>query len=364
MSPKDDKYDLGLTERLRTFIDDNGLKPRESKTSYIFTCPKCDKEEKLWVYKESGQFVCWVCSETHNFRGRPEYALSALTGHSVSSVKKHLYGEVSPTLEMFFDFALTDFYSDDETFEDIPNIEQIPTVFWGPGCIPIDHPLAKAGADYLSGRGISLETAKKYGIHYSGARMRVLFPIQYQGRLMGWQGRAIGVTEYVDPETGELRKIPKALTQPEGLRKERLVCFADQLTGSDQVIICEGPVDAIKFDLCSPDGVKPAGNIATLGKGVSEAQINLIRYSGANRVYIALDPDAASSIERLVKELSPYMEVFVIEVPSKYQDFGEMPMEEVLQAYKATRQVTGGCMYLYLDDSDVTLWRKNPNFRT
>jgi 5S rRNA maturation endonuclease (ribonuclease M5) len=353
---------LAITEKLRDFIDSSGLRPRTSQASYIFDCPRCGKAEKLYMFSDSGRFVCWVCNDTSGFRGKPEYALTELTGQPIQKIRKALYGTTSPTVEAFFDFELTNWFSDDETFDDIPEIDKLPTVFWGPGCYPIDHPMARIGANYLESRGISLEVAKSYGIYYNGAKMRVLFPIQYKGNLYGWQGRAVGVTEYTDPETGKVSRIPKALTAPEGLKKERLVCFADQMTGSDQVIISEGPIDAIKMRLCSPDGIMPAGNVATLGKGVSQAQINLIKYSGASRVYLALDPDAASSTERLIKEFSPYMEVYVMEVPKPYEDFGEMTAEDVRTVYLKTKPVIPGQMYLYLDPSDALL-KKRPQRR-
>jgi len=355
MHPKKASVDLGLTQRLREYLEASGLKWKASKTSYIFDCPKCRKTDKLWMYQSDGRFVCWHCAEIDGFKGRPEYALSELLNLPVRSIQKELYGSESPTVELFFDFKLENWWSNDEYLEEVPDLNQLPTILWGPDALPIDSPFATQGAEYLISRGIPLELAQSYGIHYSGSQMRVLFPVQYKRRLFGWQARYVGATEFWDEETGLKRTIPKVLTV-EGLKKDKVVMFADRLTGSDQAIICEGPVDALKCHACSVDG-RPAGNIATMGKAVSAAQIALLRYSGINRIYLALDPDAAAETERLVRELHEYMDVYLMEVPKPWKDFGEMSIADVAGVYRGARKVTPGRVYVYLKPECV-LFRK------
>lgn len=341
------KVDPGKAKRLAEYLVTSGLKWKSTHNSYIFDCPRCSKADKLYMFKDDGRFICFYCAEINGFKGKAEYALSELQNVPVSEVCKELYGGEAPTIEMFFDFQLEDWWSNDEIPDGIPTLDDIQVRLWGPDAIPIEAPLAKKGAEYLAGRGIDLELAKHYGIRYSGSKMRVLFPVQYQNRLFGWQGRAIGPTEFEDPETGEKKSVPKTLTV-EGLKKDKVLMFADQLDGASQVIVCEGPVDAIKCHRCSPDGVQPAGNVATLGKAVSRAQIDLIRYSGAKKVYLALDPDADRETMMVIEALESYMDVHIMCVPKPYHDFGEMSLDEVAAVYRQAPKVGPSSLFLYL----------------
>jgi hypothetical protein len=225
----------------------------------------------------------------------------------------------------------------------------MPTRLWGPDALPIADERARRGREYLESRGIDAALATEYGIRYSGTTTRVLFPVQYRGRLFGWQARLVGDNEFVNAETGEKRSVPKVLTV-EGLKKDRTVMFADRLEGASQVIICEGPMDALKCHLCSTSTGVPAGNVATMGKAVSDTQANLIRYSGATRVYLALDPNAPAETERLLEAFLPYMEVYLMQVPAPYGDFGEMPLEAVRVAYRDAEPAQPGKAYVYLKE--------------
>lgn len=349
--PRDD----GRAKQLREYLTTTGLKWKESQTSYIFTCPRCQKAEKLWMFKQDGRFICFYCSEIEGFKGKPEFALADMLGLQVGEIRRDLYGEVLPPSQIFFDFEIEDWWSDDEYFEQVPDMETFPDRVWAPDCLPIEHPLASRGRKYLEGRGLSLEVASHYGIRYSGPQTRVLFPVQYKGKLFGWQGRAVGPTEFFDPDTGDKKTIPKVLTTP-GLKKDQMVMFADRLVDADQAIISEGPMDAIKCHLCAPEG-RTAGNVATMGKGVSGAQINLIKYSGVRRVYLALDPDAAVETERLINEFYGFLDVYIMEPPKPYKDFGEMPMEEVADVYRRTKPAGLGRAYVYLNPDNI-LFRK------
>ncbi len=316
------------------------------------------------MFKNDGRFICFYCAEINGFKGKPEFALAELTGRPLIEIRKAIYGVSQPSVDLFFDFKLSDWWSDEEFFDDVPDLEEFSTLFWGPDCLPIDHPLASAGAAYLAGRGISLEVAQAYGIRYSGPQTRVLFPIQYRDRLFGWQGRLVGSAEWTDPATLATRSVPKALTFPGELKKGRLLMFADRLTGADQAILCEGPVDGIKAHLCAPAPGAPVGNVVTLGKGVSQAQAMLIKYSGVKRVYLALDPDAAAETERLVKEFHGYVDTYIMVPPAPYGDLGEMEMEDVAEVYRNARRAIMGHAFVYLKRDDVLLRKRYPRAQT
>lgn len=339
--------DPAAAKKLKDFLATSGLKWRESQTSYIFTCPRCRKEEKLWMFKADGQFICFYCAEIEGFKGRPEFALADLMNTSVANIRKELYGYEAPQAVLFLDVELEDWWSNDEKLPEVPDLTKNPTKLWGPSAFPIEHKLSAKGAEYLAGRGVSIELAQKYGIRYSGVEQRVLIPIQYHGKLFGWQARLIGPTEVVTAD-GRVKKIPKILTTPEGLKKAQMLMFADNLDGAKQAIITEGPFDGIKCDGCHEPGEK-AGNVVTMGMGVSEAQINLIRYSGVTRVYLGLDPDAAQNTERLVQAFNEYLEVYIMEPPRGFDDFGQMEVDAVTEVWRTAKPAMRGAVYVYLN---------------
>ncbi len=350
------RRELADPEKLASLIANSGLRPRNNKLSYIFDCPKCQKPEKLWMFKEGGRFLCWYCAETNGFKGRPEFALAALLNRPVGSIRKELYGSELTTADIFFDFDLADHWSEDEEVVQQPNLNKMTRVIWGPDFYPIDHSFSTKGMDYLAGRGISKELAMHYGLRYSPIDSRVAFPVGHQGALFGWQARYTGKTEWFDSKANKEIRIPKILsTDSLSGQRDRLVQFADQLTGTDQAIICEGPIDAIKCHLCQPKPDMQAGNIATMGKIVSDQQVSLLKFCGIKRVYLALDPDAEAEVSRLVKLFEPDVAVYLMKVPRPFKDFGEMSLEGVKQAYKVAKRINNGQLFFYLKPVEEAL---------
>ena len=336
-------------EKLAECLAKFGLKPKTNKLSYIFDCPKCQKEEKLWMFKESGYFRCWYCAEADGFRGKCEFALAPILGKSVKSIQQELYNSDLVTAEIFFEFQVTNHWSDEG--DDEAPVAPPSKILWSPDYYPIDHNFSEKGVAYLAGRGIPVELASYYGVRYGPIDKRVAFPVEFKGDLFGWQARAIGPTEYLDRE-GKKRSLPKILSTESLSGKRDKIQFADQLIGTDQAIICEGAVDAIKCHLCRPAPDILAGNIATMGKAVSQAQINTLKYSGIKRVYLALDPDAEAEIPRLAKAFAPEVDVYLMKVPSQYKDFGEMDYNDVLASYKAAQKINSGQLFVHVKSFD------------
>ena len=336
----------GFALTLRNFLRDSGLSIpkdyRENGVSYIFTCPRCSKKDKLYVRKNDGEFVCFKCKEDVNpFRGRPEYALAEILGFDLSAVKHALYGvgqvKATPRIEV----KLIDWFGEhDEVPADI--LEELPVVDWPWDFLPLDHEFAARGAKYLEGRGVPVEIAKQYDIRYCPEKRQVVFPVKFNDRLYGWQGRLVVPHEWVD-EQGEKHEVPKSPSMW-GLRREHLLMFYDRTSLVDHVVIFEGPVDALKGHLCG-------GNVATMGKGVSKQQIERIRRSGKRRVYVCLDPDAAEDTARLVRALEEDMDVYFMEIPNikgKKMDAGAMTMEAVLELFRRAERVNSGRVFYFL----------------
>jgi len=328
---------------LHEFIRNSGLRPRNNSLSYVFACPRCAKKDKLYIRKRDGRFVCWVCRESDGYQGRAEFALADLTGVNVKEVQAALYGGiVDSNGDAYLHVQLRDFFGeDDETPEDIGFTPLYPTMF-PPDIYPIDEPASRRGLAYVESRGIDLALAKTYDLHYQPAKLRVVVPIVMGGELFGWQARIVdGLETYYDEETDTVREVPKVLGN-EGLVRERTLMFADNLQGSPHAVITEGPFDGIKAHLCG-------GNVATMGKGVSEAQIALVRNAGIRKVYLALDEDAARDTMRLCEKMGD-LELYLLRTPPGRSDLGASTPQEVYREFLRAQRINAGHVLVYLDE--------------
>lgn len=325
--------------KLQNLIENSGLSFKQNGRSWIFSCPRCQKREKVYVRKTDGLFVCFHCRETEGFRGRPEFVLSELLGRSISDIQKVLYGDEfadKSYSELMQVPLLSYFGDDDEVVEDV--VDTLPSVGWPLDFYPIDHKHSARGARYLEGRGIPVAVATGYGIRYCPPTRRVIFPVEARGRLLGWQARSIIPTE-MEGDDGIIHTTPKILTTT-GLRKDLVLMFQDCLRGSEHAIVCEGPVDAIKTGLCG-------GGVATMGKAVSDSQLRAIKKSGVRKVYLALDPDAAQEMDRVCKELAG-LEMYNLQPAPGFKDLGEMDMEGVRQRFLSAPRIDSGQLFIYL----------------
>lgn len=339
-------------QKLREFLDRTGLSYKQNSRSYVFDCPKCRRKDKLYIEKKNGRFICFRCAEEDGYKGRPEFALADLALMPLSEVRKALYGEQYSGTAYELDLKLRDLFGDEDVIDE-EAVVTIPQMYWPVDYYPIDHKSAARGAAYLAGRGIDLETARRYGLRYCPAKRRVIFPVELGDRLVGWQERLIVPNRSWDEENQEWRETPKMLSSKD-IPTAHVVMFANRLVGSKHVVVCEGPVDAIKADLCG-------GNVATMGKAIGQGQIDvirnpqkltqqqvgLLRYGGIEKVYLALDPDAAKETARLVNEFSD-LEVYVMQPPKPYKDLGEMSPPEVLDLFHGARRVGAGSLFIRL----------------
>lgn len=308
-------------QALRGFIETGNQNFTENTVSYIFRCPHCGKP-KLYIRKSDGVFRCWVCAETQNFKGSAEYALVALYGGSIQDYRKVLRGEDAPLDRLQLLFA------DHWNEEDEAPIEIEPELVdweWSPLTLGPDEEGFEPGRQYLASRGISETIIRKYGIRYSGWENRILFPFVVGGKLVGWQGRLCGPSEVYDAASGRTRRIPKALTTIQDGVQGRHFMFGDGLLGSEHVILCEGPIDALKADLCG-------GNVAALGKGVTERQMRSLA-ARVKKIFMALDPDAAEEMTRLMCATAADVQFHLLPPPDGCKDLGEASPEAVLEAF-------------------------------
>ena len=331
--------------KLLDFIDSHGLSYRTTGKSYVFTCPKCGKEDKLYIRRVDGRFICWVCSGS--FRGAPEYALSSLTNVPLEDVRKALYGSLVSQATLTLDFRILDFYDETEDDEavvdgDLEAFQELPDLQWPYHCLLLTHQGSKNGVAYLESRGIPINVAMRYDIRDSPERRSVVFPVWMGIKLVGYQYRTIDPTLVMGP--GGPVELLKIISSPD-IPRDRCVMFANRLT-SDFAVLCEGPFDALKLDFLG------AGNIATMGKVVSQNQIELLLRSGIRKLYIALDPDAADEINPILRNIGG-VEGYLVELPCKpgqgKVDLGSLSMEEARQCVLDAKPIQNNRLHGYLD---------------
>jgi hypothetical protein len=205
--------------------------------------------------------------------------------------------------------------------------------------IRIESPESTSAAEYLQKRGISLDIAMKYRILYSIQQRRVVFPIIIDGKVYGWQGRAIDQVEDHQRMRNNL-----------GFRREQLIMFGDNLRSTDFAIVCEGPFDALKFE-------HVGGFCCTMGKVVTKMQKSYLFQPHIKKLYIALDEDASAEIRDLL--LTSPIPTYMVSVPDsckerckssgKKADFGECTMNECAQAFADAKLSTYADAPIYLN---------------
>lgn len=324
-------------EVLRAFLEASGLSYRENSRSYIFdSCPRCNKRDKLMMLQETGQFICWVCVERSNFRGSADFALAELLSVPRSRIRESLFGKDAASKDALkdgeFHVHLLDWFGDDPIPEEIK--VEAKGLEWPVGFYDLDHEFSERGLKYLNERGISLAIAKEYGLKYSPSQRRVFSPLQIGDKLIGWQGRAVFDTVWYDSNQ-QRHESPKTLTVGD---KTKCLMFQDRLIGSKHAVLTEGPFDAIKCHLID-------GNTASLGKEVSQRQIEIITGSGVRDVYIGLDPDVGSGVMKLCRRLSGHRLFRLLPAPG-YKDLGEMPLEGIPERFRCAERIYPGSLFL------------------
>lgn len=301
---------------LREIIEAGGVDYKENSSSFLFNCPRCNKRLKLAMHKTKGFWCCYRC-KSEGFKGRPEYALQELYSIPAEEFRRKLYGEEAIQLKKYLHLNLQDPWDSEIS----PESTSLSEVQWDPDFLDPDDLGFRPCAEYLKSRLIPEERIKEYGIKYNPKWGTVVFPVLDGDKLYGWQERSI-------------RKGNDFRYTLKGFQRENFVMFYDRLLSSSHAIITEGPVDALKMHLAG-------GNISTMGKVVTTAQIELIKNMGFNKIYLGLDRDASQEFNKISRELLGYCELYSIQPPSHRKDLGECTEEEGLQAFNNAERYNG-----------------------
>lgn len=326
------------TAACKQILERAGVGFRTGSVSFILACNICGKN-KLYIRKKDGKSVCFHCQD--QVKGWADRILAPIVEVPQSELAEVLYGARVAQGTGFLDLDIFDHFHDEEFGYEDEEFEieaPLPEVYWPIGAYPLEHSAAEPGVAYLERRGVSAILAMKHDVRYIPQERRVCFPVALDGKMVGYQGRWIG--DSVD-EFGTPLAIPKMTTV--GKIGGKALMFEENLKGSDYVILAEGPIDALKCCLMS-------GWVATMGKGVTPKQLELALKHKPSRLYLALDPDAASDVMRLLKELTGHqIEVYKIDPMPGYKDLGEMSAEDVASAFDMAYRVQAGNLFVYFN---------------
>lgn len=299
---------MSLASRLKAFLDDR-ISYHETKKSYVTKClnPSCGKEDHFYIRKLNGRSICFRCNTKFNWYG----LVSVLAGVPKERAHELIFGVGGGDL---IDLPL-----DPDIFNKSPYEEEkesdIP-VKMGFDFFPVEN--SAEGLEYLIKRGLNNPALIfDYDIRFHHAMSAVVFPVRRDGVVYGWQARKIA------PKENELRLISSAQ-----FNKSHFLLNWDRASKCEKIILVEGPFDCVHVDLPG------YGAVASLGKGVSLDQIQLILSSHAKEVYLGLDPDASREFYEIVNRIGLLKKCFLISPPSNRKDFGETTEKEVLESLR------------------------------
>lgn len=315
-------------------------RPKDSANGELTAeCPSCGKWGKFYVNRESGRYVCFSCE----FRGKSIIGLVAqLEGLDWSEARGFVFKRAVKFRRRESMLSLSDrirlIRPGAEIDEDVA---AGPVDFAMPkGVTPVWT--EKGGwrlPPYLKDRGIKSKTAKAWGMGYVMGRLWLEFagrdkPFCLASRLMipiecpagrSWTGR--------DMDSGG---IPKYLNPPGADHRRLLIGWSvARLTGD--LVICEGPLDAVRLwqhDIAA---------VALGGKELHDEQLAMLtELSPESSVTVMLDPEEKLAPLNVAQRLSLHFKnIYMAKLPDGV-DPGSSSREEAHEAVENSKKWAGG----------------------
>lgn len=257
----------------------------EIASHFIVYCPyhHNDNTPAGEVDKETGQFYCFSCQSTTDL---PH--LIAKTGGQTYFQALRLIGDNDYNIVEVIESNLKE--ADELESFDQSIIDKLHSQVWG------------IGSEYFHKRGINDGSIQGFELGYSSNQGMVTVPIHLpNGNPAGFVGRSIE---------------GKRFKNNRGLQKSRLLFNLHRVWTSPNIFVVESSFDAIRLAQAGIPGV------ATLGAGISEEQINLLKRSFDD---ITLIPDKDIAGETMAKKIQqgiPYASIY--ELPDDIHDVGDL----------------------------------------
>jgi DNA primase len=283
-------------EQIRRVLNGSGIEiEAEFGNDFIVYCPYHNNSRTPAgeVAKDSGLFFCFGCQTTKNI----EEFIMFTTGRSYFETARYIKSkETEANIENIVNkamYAPPDFVQYDEVLIKRLNNQAL------------ESPRAMR---YYSGRSITEDSVKKFGLGYSEKQDMVTIPVHSpDGLTIGFVGRSV--------EGKEFKNTP-------GLPKSKVLFNLHRVKTSSTIYVVESSFDAIRLDQVGFSAV------ATLGANVSASQMKLLE-KYFNNVVLVADNDEAGNImkDKLIEKLGSL--VSVINIDKKYKDIGDMDDESI-----------------------------------
>ena len=238
------------------------------------------------VDKESGLFYCFSCQSTTDL---PHLVMKA-SGMTYFEALR-LIGE-----EDYDIAALVAKNTEDREIEgfDQSIIDRLHSSVWG------------VGSEYFHSRHINDQSIIRFELGYSDKQSMVTVPVHSpEGVLWGFVGRSIE---------------GKRFKNNRGLNKSLTLFNLHRVWTSPRVFVVESSFDAIRLDQV---GIP---SVATLGAGISNEQIEILKRSFDDIVIIPDNDEAGESMYRKLLKLVPYAQVLPL---SGVKDVGELSDDDL-----------------------------------
>ncbi len=289
---------IGLDEKaVKNVIDYLGIKiTGETINDYIAFCPfhGNTKTPSFNIHKESGVWRCW--NPTDGSSGNIVDLVTKILGCDRGFALRVIKGKLELTIPsevLKLDFGDTE--PDDEG------------VFLDESILAEFQPLNDKAKRYLEDRGISEAAADAFHLLWDGEA--IVIPIR------DIYNRLVAISK---------RRLNKSPKYKDSGRKSRTLFNISRATSYRDVIVVEGPLDAIKVYDAGFTNV-----VAVMGGNLSREQAALLR-SKFEAVIIFTDSDVAGrSLARQVADVCDGLDVYFVPYLFEAKDPGEMTLDQI-----------------------------------
>jgi len=161
---------------------------------------------------------------------------------------------------------------------------------------------------YYSGRLITEESVRKFGLGFSEKQDMVTIPVHApNGMPIGFVGRSI--------EGKDFKNTP-------GLPKSKTLFNLHRVKNATEVYVVESSFDAIRLDQVG------IAAVATLGSNVSNIQTDLLKKYFNSIVVVADNDEAGGNMKKRIQEKLG-SRVATVTLDSKYKDIGDMSDNDI-----------------------------------
>lgn len=272
---------------------------------WLFPCWSCGSS-RLRYNHAKGAWKCWKCGRSGDTLALVAGLLRIDDMAAAQYIVDSYVGGDAPTQGLTSTLV-----------REKPAVRTLPVLSWPEGVEVLGDPSwwpHERAWRYLTHRELTVAQVHEYRLGFGRVgrcENRIVFPCYMDGALVYWQARATW-----DPPPGEergtfIKSINPVARTEESVHASEILFNYDRARIESHVVVCEGPIDAIK--------VGPHA-LALLGKAPTPAKVERIRRTRANRVTIYLDRGETERrhAHALAEQLAGLVDVFIAVPPEGY----------------------------------------------